>query len=529
METIISNIAGKIRRESLQGRLYLVAPLTMIVPGVLSGSRGSLYYPLEEIRKNPTAWNGMPITLGHPSIDGKPVSARTPEVLNTKALGMILRTQADQELISEGWFDIELTNRSAPGLIDRIEAGKKVEVSTGLGVQQEIVNGEYNGRAYQAIARNYQPDHLAILLDTPGACSINDGCGVNNEDELGSVEDITNAELPPNAKVDEPFRTPDGPRKFAVYVKDGDGYKIVRFGDPDMDIKRDDPERRKSFRARHQCDTNPGPKTKPKYWSCKFWEEGKSVSELLNERYEMTKEELNEMVGKKVKGKVMNIKGKTVTYERNGKMYKNRFTEKDGEIEMGDEEEMDEKVENQKVEIVNDLISNCECWEEVDREALQNMTFDKLTKLQEQSKRIRAVENKKEEVAKSSPQESQVDNAKQVSVEDWLATAPESVRQVFNEMQASIAHRRSELVSIITANKANPFTNDELNVKAVSELEKLARFAKDTLPTPTETVSRSAVYVGSGVINTKTKTEAEPSLLMVPTFDWAELSKANKN
>ena len=132
METIISNIAGKIRRESLQGRLYLVAPLTMIVPGVLSGSRGSLYYPLEEIRKNPTAWNGMPITLGHPSIDGKPVSARTPEVLNTKALGMILRTQADQELISEGWFDIELTNRSAPGLIDRIEAGKKVEVSTFL-------------------------------------------------------------------------------------------------------------------------------------------------------------------------------------------------------------------------------------------------------------------------------------------------------------------------------------------------------------------------------------------------------------
>jgi hypothetical protein len=38
-----------------------------------------------------------------------------------------------------------------------------------------------------------------------------------------------------------------------------------------MEIKRDDPERRKNFRARHQCDTNVGPKWKARYWSCRFW------------------------------------------------------------------------------------------------------------------------------------------------------------------------------------------------------------------------------------------------------------------
>ena len=42
------------------------------------------------------------------------------------------------------------------------------------------------------------------------------------------------------------------------------------FGDPNMEIKRDDPGRRKSFRARHRCD-NPGPKTKARYWSCRKW------------------------------------------------------------------------------------------------------------------------------------------------------------------------------------------------------------------------------------------------------------------
>jgi hypothetical protein len=78
----------------------------------------------------------------------------------------------------------------------------------------------------------------------------------------------------PGKKVtlNKPFRTPKGPKKFSVYVKNEKGNIVkVNFGDPNMSIKRDDPERRKSFRARHQCDTNPGPKWKARYWSCKFW------------------------------------------------------------------------------------------------------------------------------------------------------------------------------------------------------------------------------------------------------------------
>jgi len=72
--------------------------------------------------------------------------------------------------------------------------------------------------------------------------------------------------------LNKPFRTPDGPKKFAVYTKNGSGnVVIVRFGDPNMEIKKDNPARRKSFRARHKCDTAPGPKWKARYWSCKKW------------------------------------------------------------------------------------------------------------------------------------------------------------------------------------------------------------------------------------------------------------------
>lgn len=72
-------------------------------------------------------------------------------------------------------------------------------------------------------------------------------------------------------KLGKPFRTPKGPKKSAVYVKNGSGkVVIVRFGDPNMSIKKDNPKRRKSFRARHNCD-NPGPRWKAKYWSCRAW------------------------------------------------------------------------------------------------------------------------------------------------------------------------------------------------------------------------------------------------------------------
>jgi len=75
-------------------------------------------------------------------------------------------------------------------------------------------------------------------------------------------------------------RTPGGPKKFMVKVKDPStgNVKTVRFGDPNLSIKRDSPTRRKSFRARHNCD-NPGPRTKARYWSCKQWRAGAKVQD----------------------------------------------------------------------------------------------------------------------------------------------------------------------------------------------------------------------------------------------------------
>lgn len=71
-------------------------------------------------------------------------------------------------------------------------------------------------------------------------------------------------------KLNKPMR--GDVKKFKVYVKDPKtgNVKKVNFGDKNMRIKKSNPKRRKSFRARHNC-KNPGPKTKARYWSCRKW------------------------------------------------------------------------------------------------------------------------------------------------------------------------------------------------------------------------------------------------------------------
>ena len=118
-------------------------------------------------------------------------------------------------------------------------------------------------------------------------------------------------------KLNNPFRTSDGPKKFSVYVKNEKGNVVkINFGDPDMEIKRDDPARRKSFRARHNCD-NPGPKWKANYWSCWQWRKNAKVQddfrmatfgELLDETIQVPISIGDTVLGGKFKNKKMIVK-----------------------------------------------------------------------------------------------------------------------------------------------------------------------------------------------------------------------------
>ena len=138
------------------------------------------------------------------------------------------------------------------------------------------------------------------------------------------------AEKNKGKKLNKPFRTPGGPKKFSVYVKNKNGNVVkVNFGDPNMEIKRDDPERRKSFRARHNCSEKKD-KTKAGYWSCKMWSQ-KSVTKVTKgsdfELEEALLEYLDESEAKKKSNLFDNIRKKK---KRMGKNYKPAKTVKEG-------------------------------------------------------------------------------------------------------------------------------------------------------------------------------------------------------
>ena len=108
------------------------------------------------------------------------------------------------------------------------------------------------------------------------------------EDEYGSVEHMMSEGENDNKPLGKPMK--GDVKKFKVYVKNEKGRVIkVNFGDPNMEIKRDNPERKKSFRARHKC-SQAKDRTTPKYWSCKLWSNtpvSKMVAENLtgNEKF----------------------------------------------------------------------------------------------------------------------------------------------------------------------------------------------------------------------------------------------------
>lgn len=182
MQTLTANIRGKIRKETLLGRTYWVAPVTMIVPGVLDGSTGKKLYTANEIAKAEFQWNSIPLVLEHPKENGKFISARRPDVLESCALGHVYNVNMTSAgLEGEAWFDYKITKAKEPKIIANLKAGTNMELSTGLQTEDVAApaNSKFNGVSYTLIATNHKPDHLAILMTKEGACSLKDGCGVH--------------------------------------------------------------------------------------------------------------------------------------------------------------------------------------------------------------------------------------------------------------------------------------------------------------------------------------------------------------
>lgn len=181
------------RWDILDGKTVLVVPAVMLMEGVFN----NVAYVPEELEKYPEAWNGRPVTVGHPTENGEFVSAGDPSILEDIGIGKLFNTKWDDgKLVSEMWIGLDRANEVDSSIMEMLTENQMLEISTGLYVDEErIENGELDGKSYAFMARNYRPDHLAVLPGGTGACSIEDGCGAPRMNEGVGGEDNEEAGL----------------------------------------------------------------------------------------------------------------------------------------------------------------------------------------------------------------------------------------------------------------------------------------------------------------------------------------------
>jgi hypothetical protein len=175
MRTFAANASGLVRHETLDGADYLVVPAILITHGVHNG----IYYPTEELSEFAQAWNGVPVPVYHPTINGVAVSANEPLIIENRCVGSVFNVRfEDDKLKGEVWVNIAKANKVDKRIVPMIEKEQRMELSTGMYQKEIQVNGEWNGEKYIAVASGIRPDHLALLPDQKGACSWEDGGGM---------------------------------------------------------------------------------------------------------------------------------------------------------------------------------------------------------------------------------------------------------------------------------------------------------------------------------------------------------------
>ena len=176
--------------------------------------------------------------------------------------------------------------------------------SMDMGFEGKVHVHEYNGQAVYMPAEDHEEylEYYEEPLNGPESASEDDREGDTPDDyEGGSVDrlealraivaEVMKSEFQKaeyqgqKVTLNKPRRIQGGNKKFEVFVMDGDKVKRVTFGDPNMEIRRDDPKARANFRSRHSCDTA-SDKTSARYWSCRMWEADTSVSEMTKANIE---------------------------------------------------------------------------------------------------------------------------------------------------------------------------------------------------------------------------------------------------
>lgn len=167
-----------VRTEDLEGRPHLVVPTVMITVGVHRGSKGPVFYPEKPLRDSTRFWDGKPLVVYHPDMLFN-YAANIPQVFSRQKVGNLFTTRFEAgRLKTEAWIDVDRAERVDGRVLAAVRSRKTSEVSTGMVLDLEATAGVFNGKEFYRTVVKIYPDHLAILPDQRGACSVADGAGL---------------------------------------------------------------------------------------------------------------------------------------------------------------------------------------------------------------------------------------------------------------------------------------------------------------------------------------------------------------
>ena len=526
-------VKAQVRHDTLEGRDCLVVPCVMMTEGVHQGSKGPLLYPVEELSKTPIAWNAKPVVVYHPQLNGAAHTACDPVIFDRQKIGLLMNTRWDGgRLLTECWLDEEKTKLVDDRVLAAIENGSMMEVSTGLFADEEQEEGDWHGKPYKAIARNYRPDHLAILPDLVGACSIADGAGLLRNAAAGDgaspvarlarhlvqvFNELSHSDIwnqlnklirGSNANADAwVVEVWDGFFIFEQAAKTYHQLYEVKDGVVQLSGERQEAEKATRYRlANGTMVGNAVTKTedgesypasayayapdleKPSTWKLRLWEspDKKETAAQVGRAVAA--------IGKGFRGQKVRLPADAVSGVKAKIRAAWRRTNPDKEEtdvpkvlmnQMRENKVMDRK---QKVE---SLISNAKTpWAEEDRESLMGLSEEQLDwMLAHQSDPAKKEpDNAADEQAKdqtpAADEQAKPTGNQELSVDQYIANAPEGMRDVLRAGVASYAREKQALVAKITANKRNPFTAEQLMTRGLEELKGLAQLAEEPVARP---------------------------------------------
>lgn len=459
----LTNMSDLVRTEYLDGREYLVAPIVMAKVGVMNGR----LYTEEILSKFAGSWSGVPVPVWHPKKDGKWVTANSPEIIAQQCVGRVFNSYyEDRKLKGEVWIDILKCNEIAPDVLQMLNANEMIEVSTGLDAEEIIQNGSFDGKNYNSVVADLRPDHLALLPGGTGACSIEEGAGFPrvNQKEEGEENGMTI-----NLKLGDVLKDKTN---LSTILRTANHHVMATVMN---ELSHDDVWRMLCDTIRESLDIG----TDVPCYLVEVYDDYTVYELSTADGYKLWKQ------GYEVDDDQVKLTGaaEEVVREVNFVPVSNESAGEDtGKVNVNVQSEGDNNMD--KITLVDALIANeMTDWAETDKEMLLALNEDVLKRMAPKPpvETPPTVNTEEEETTEEeTTEEETTDETVANTTEEYIAKAPEGMREVLSNSLKLHNEQKKALVTQIMANKRNTFSQDVLEKKGLDELQGIAALAVNT-------------------------------------------------